>query len=745
MKAEPRMKQIIQNYRNGDLKLTELPIPACGLGNVLVRNQSSLISIGTESSIIQLAQKSLLGKARARPDLVRRFLQKVETEGLIKTYKEAMRRLDTPTPLGYSSAGMVVEVGKQVNGFSSGDRVACIGAGYASHAQYISVPENLCCLVPDGLSLGHASFGMLGVIALHGVRSAKVTPGEFMVVIGLGLLGLLTVQMLAAFGNRVIGMDIDPGKVDLARRLGVQNAVTSEEELKQCVDQATEGHGADAIIITAATKSDAPVNTAVDLARFAGRIVVVGVADIHPLRNEMWHKEVEIIVSRAGGPGSLDPVYENKGVDYPLGHVRWTENRNLQEFLRLCTEGLVKVEPLISHSIELEQAEKTYRNMLANKGGPYVGVVINYPEPEPEPEPEPDFGQAEELRLGRSLTLEGGSRRAKAPSGGAVGVGVIGAGLFGRSLLLPTLKRVAGSSLKAIATQSGSNAQHMAKTYGFQSCTTDYRQLLSDPEIGTVIILTPHSTHASMVVDALRAGKHVFVEKPLCLDQEELEKIRQAYVAVSVDKSLNLMVGYNRRFSPHSKLLARELSGRQGPMVIHCRVNAGFVPGDHWVHSPEEGGSRVIGEMCHFVDLLQFFAGCDPVRIYAERFSGNNKSALNSDNVTVTLKFADGSVGSIVYSASGDRSFSRERVEIFCEGKALVLEDFRRVIRHVQGKKKVTKTSGQQMGYREELENFLRASVGKAQPLLTVQECITSTLATFAINKALETGQPVSL
>ena len=730
------MKQIIQNYRNGDLKIREVPTPGCGPGSVLVRNDFSLISLGTESSIIQLAQKSLLGKARARPDLVRRFFQKVESEGLVKTYKEAMRRLDTPVPLGYSSAGVVVEAGARVNRFSPGDRVACIGAGYASHAQYVSVPENLCCLVPEGLPLEEASFGMLGVIALHGIRCAKVNPGECVVVTGLGLLGLLTVQMLKAFGNRVIGMDIDPGKVAMACQMGAEQAVSSDEELRNYVNHASDGHGADAIIITAATKSDGPVNTAVDLARFAGRIVVVGVADIHPLRNEMWHKEVEIIVSRAGGPGSLDPVYENKGIDYPMGYVRWTENRNLQEFLRLCAGGEVRVGPLISHRIELEQAENTYADMMAGRGGPYVGVVINYPEAADD--------EAREIRQGRVLSL-GGKAAAAQAAGGAVGVGVIGAGLFGRSLLLPALEEVAKGSLKTIATQTGSNAEHMAKAHGFARCTTDYRQLLEDPEIGAVLILTPHSTHARMVEDALRAGKHVFVEKPLCLDRAELEGIKTAYAEACATRPLYLMVGYNRRFSPHAAGLAQELADRKDPMVVNCRVNAGFVPKEHWVHSSEEGGSRVIGEMCHFVDLLQFFTGSDPVRVYAERFSGNDQRALNSDNVTITLKFGDGSVGSIVYSASGDRSSSRERVEIFCEGKSLVLEDFRRNIRHVQGKKKTTKTSGQQMGYREELQNFLEASAGKVQPQLTVGECFTSTTATFAINQALETGMPVDL
>jgi predicted dehydrogenase/threonine dehydrogenase-like Zn-dependent dehydrogenase len=724
------MKQVIQNYHTGRLELIDAPVPLCASNSVLVRNHASLISMGTERSIIELAQKSLLGKARMRPDLVRQFMNKAKKEGFLKTFQEALNRLDNPVPLGYSSAGVVMEVGTGIHKFSPGDRVACIGAGYAVHAEYISVPENLCCRLPDGLPFEEGSFGMLGIIALHGIRCAGLSFGSSVAVIGLGLLGLLTVQILKSYGCKVTSTDIDSVKVEWAKKLGIEDSFAGENEFKGCIERKTRGHGVDAVIITAATKSDLPVHAAVDVSRFGGKVVIVGVADIHPQRNEMWHKEVEMVVSRAGGPGTFDPVYEKQGVDYPIGAVRWTENRNLEEFLELTAERKVDVHSLISHRFALTDAETVYRNLFENRGGPYVGVVLEYPQTR----------ETANIDAGRVIPLNAAAR--PSPAAAPLSLGVIGAGLFGKALFLPALQKVANIRFHTLSTSSSASAVHTAKKYGFTRCTSDYREIVTDREIGAVLVLTPHSMHARMVVEALEAGKHVFVEKPLCVNDEQLLEIRSAYAA---GKDRFLMVGYNRRFSPHAIQIARYLSGRQDPLVIHYRINAGFVPADHWVHEEKEGGSRVIGEICHFVDFMQFLTGSIPARVYAERVSGNNRSIVNSDNVVITLKFEDGSVGNITYSAAGDKAFSREQVEIFSGGTVIVSTDFKQTALHRGGKKQTFKTASQQMGYREELQHFTDVVLGHAEPRVQAAEQFQSTAAVFCIARSLETGKPVSV
>lgn len=727
------MKQIIQNYKTGAVELLDVPVPLCSANRILIRNSASLISIGTERSIIDLGRKTLIGKAMARPDLVKRFIDKAKKEGFLKTFNTALQMLDSPTPLGYSSAGVVIESGSNIHKFSPGDRVACIGAGYATHAEYVTVPENLCCKIPDALGFDEAVFGMLGIIAIHGVRCAKLNFGEAVAVIGLGLLGLLTVQTLNAYGCAVIGMDIDPGKAELARALGADHVFTSEDDLKDGVERATNGHGADAVIITAATKSDMPVNAAVDIARYGARIVLVGVADIHPQRNEMWHKEVEIIVSRAGGPGTFDPFYENKGIDYPPGLVRWTENRNLEEFLRLIAENRVKVQPLITHRFKIDQAGSVYKDMLEGKGGPYIGVILEYP------------GRSPELLAvsNRIKTLEIAPRGKSRVSAG-VSLGVIGAGLFGKALLLPALKNIKSIRFHTLSTSSSANTYHTAKKYGFENCTTDYKEVLDNNEINAVVVLTPHSLHAKMVMEALKAGKHVFVEKPLCVNEEELKEIVDSYSSLVTHHASQplLMVGYNRRFSPHALKIREYLKGRQDPMVINYRINAGYVAPDHWVHTEEEGGSRIIGEVCHFVDMMQFMTESNTSRVYAERISGNNRTSLNSDNVVMALKFGDGSVGNIIYSALGDKAYSREQIEIFSEGKTIVMEDYKETEFYNASRKKTFKTHKQEMGYKEELQHFVDVITGGKAPVISKEDIFYSTMAVFKINESLSSGNP---
>lgn len=730
------MKQVLQSYSTGKIELADVPVPACSSNNVLVRNVASLISIGTERSIIELGKKSLLGKARARPDLVKRFMEKAQNEGFVKTFKEALGRLDNPTALGYSSAGKVIHVGSNVHAFSVGDNVACIGAGYAGHAEVVSVPSMLCARIPGDLSFGEASFGMLGIIALHGIRCANLSFGSSVVVIGLGLLGLLSVQILKAYGCRVYGLDVDPGKVELAMSYGADFATIDKAELKTRVERETSGHGVDSVIITAATKSSEPVDLAIDLSMFRGKIVLVGVADVHPERNELWHKEVELIVSKAGGPGILDTLYENKGIDYPFGLVRWTETRNLEEFLRLLNEKRVDVQSLITHRFRIDNALEAYEGFSAGKLKGCIGIVLDYPESDDD-----SIGPSDRVRFfgqksGRPNTTTD-----------IVRVGVIGAGLFGKALLLPSLKDIRGISLKTLSTSSSANSFHTARKYGFEAGATDYRKALDDPDIDAILILTPHSLHARMVSEAIESGKHVFVEKPLCTTREQLDQVIKA-CADRIDgrgECPYVMVGYNRRFSPHSAKIKQFFHARRDPMVISYRVNSGFVPADHWVHSEEEGGGRIIGEICHFVDLMQYVTGSNPCSVYAQRVSGNDKTCVNNDNVILNIKFMDGSVGSIIYSANGDRSFSRERIEIFCDGKTASSSDFRETLLHSGGRKKKFRTWNQEMGYREELEYFFRYVRGEVSVELTTEEVFFSTAAVLAAHKSIEQAEPTEI
>ncbi|OGS21262.1 MAG: hypothetical protein A2252_08330 [Elusimicrobia bacterium RIFOXYA2_FULL_39_19] len=721
------MKQVIQNYKTGELKLLEVPSPYCKSNSVIIQNMVSLISIGTEKQMIELGQKSLLGKAKARPDLVKRFIAKAKKEGLIKTFNEALGRMDNPVPLGYSSSGIVIEVGRDVHKFTPGDRVACIGAGFASHAEFVAIPENLCVKLPENavtkepVSFEEGSFGMLGIVALHGIRCANLKFGENVAVVGLGLLGLISVQILKAYGCQVIATDISNSKLDMAKKLGADVVCVLPEFVNKC-NILSEGAGVDAVILTVATKTEEPVNLAVEASRFKGKIVLVGVADIHPNRNEMWHKEVEIIVSCAGGPGTFDPFYEIQGIDYPFGYVRWTENRNLQEFLRLIADKKISMSSLITHRFSINEAEKVYENLMSNTGGPYVGVTLNYPESNSKK---------------NTIILKNTQQKTEKQ----ISLGVIGAGLFGKALMLPALKKNKAFNLHTISTATGPNGQNVGLKYGFSACTTNYKEVIANPNINALMILTSHSAHCSMVLKALDSGKHIFVEKPLCINENELSRIITAYEALNIKPAFT--VGYNRRFSPLALKLKNFFINRQDPLIMTYRVNPGFVPADSWVHQPEEGGSRIIGEMCHFVDMMQYVSGSLVSKVFAERISANNKTALNSDNISITFKFNDGSIGNLIYTASGDKSFSRERMEAFCEGKTIVLDDYRILTTFNNGKQNKISLWNQDMGYDSEISNFAETILGKTKPILTPEEFFNSTLTVIKANESVDKGGPV--
>lgn len=724
------MKQIIQSYKNGKITLDEVPEPACKAGGLLVKNQASLISVGTEKLMIEMGQKTLLGKAKARPDLVRQALAKAKKEGFFSVYKEAMNRLDEPVPLGYSSAGIVQEVGHGVQGFKPGDRVAVAGAGYASHAEMVWVPENLCVPLPEGVALEDAAFVMLGGIALHGVREAALTLGETAVVVGLGLLGLLSLQFLKAQGCRVVGIDLDRKKCELAKDLGADlTLVPGQSDIEEAVANITRGFGADAVIITAASKDNRPLLLAEAVARERARLVLVGVADLSLTRKAFWTKELSFSVSKASGPGSIAPLYEAKGFDYPIAYVRWTERRNLEAFLDLIAQGRMRVQPLITHRFPIQDALQAYEMILENRE-PYIGVILSYPQSE--------LASPERLPVARKIYL----KSVLPPSKGAMpqGLGLIGGGMFTKNILLPALTKISGIALCGVATTTGVSARHIAKKFGFGYATTDYQELLRDDAIGRVMITTRHNLHGRLVAEALAAGKDVFVEKPLCLTADELAEIEAAY-----DGSRLLMVGFNRRFAPLAQEVKSFLKGRTTPLVMIYRVNAGYVPGDSWVHDPEVGGGRLHGEVCHFLDFLLYMAGSEPVQVHATAISGSLGKYRPDDNLSITLTLKDGSVGTIIYTAKGSKSFSRERFEVFCEESVGIIEDFRRAQLVQGGRTRQLKKFSMDMGYQAEMEVFLRRTPTPAYYYQWFNSYLASTRVTLKAVEALRTGETLKI
>lgn len=717
---------MIQNSRTGEISLAEIPAPACRPGNIVVRNYSSIISMGTERSIVELGKKSLIGKARARPDLVKRAMEKARTEGITATFQEAMGRLETPMRLGYSCAGVVTQCGVDVTKFTPGDRVACIGSNAANHAEIISVPENLAAIIPENVLTEQAAFGQIAIIALHGIRSAKLSFGSTVAVIGLGLLGLITVQILRAYGFVVIGMDPDQLKCDLAISHGAEFAINSTDQLNSTILGCSDGVGADSIIITAASKTADPLVNAINVSRIGGRIVIVGAIPIQADRQSLWEKEIELIISKAGGPGSLIPEYEEKGIDYPSDLVRWTENRNLKEYLRLLSGNLINISPLITHRFPLTQAKKVYEKLSNGELSNAIAIAFEY---------------QEEVNSDREVFLKIEPINFQPAT---LTLGVIGAGLFGQSSLLPVLKRTSNINRKTIATLSGISSQKSAEKFGFSASTTDSETLLQDKDINGVIIIAPHSVHAELAMRSLECKKHVLVEKPLCVNWEEYSRIKSVLLN-SETENLLLMVGHNRRHSPHTEKIQLALKNRNEPLVASYRVNAGFVGSDHWVHSTEEGRSRIIGEMSHFVDLMQYLTNADPTRVTAERVQANNRSTINNDNIIVLFKFSDGSVGQLTYAGNGNRSLGRECLELFWQGNSATCTDYKRTRIYTKKGTKRFNTNNREMGYTQQILHFSRVISGEIEPKTSRHEILITMKTIFAIEESLATGLPITI
>jgi predicted dehydrogenase/threonine dehydrogenase-like Zn-dependent dehydrogenase len=690
------MKQVLQNYKTGELAVKDVPAPRQNKGNVLVENTFSLISAGTEKSTVDMAKKSIVGKAAARPDLVKKVLAQVSKNGVVDTAKMVLNRLDSLAALGYSSVGVARNVGRDVTDISVGQRVACAGQNYASHAEVITVPKNLCVPVPDNVTDQQAAFVTLGAIAMQGVRQANPKLGDIVSVIGLGLLGQITVQLLVANGCQVIATDLDSSKLELALSFGAVAAVLPEE-LEETVMSLTNEYGVDSVVITASTKANGPVESAATITRVKGTVVVVGAVGMNLPREPFYVKELDLKLSMSYGPGRYDSQYEEGGIDYPYHYVRWTERRNMHSFLQLISQGKVSVDPLITHTFEINDAEKAYA-LIESRSEPYLGILLSYP--------------VDPLKTNVSIKV------AELNSSDC-NLGIIGAGNHVKDMLIPKLLANKQVTLQAICSGTGVNARALADKFKAGQCTTDYKELLKYENVSTVLIGSRHDMHAPMVIDSLKAGKHVFVEKPLCLTIQELDDITTVYKKASANGS-RLLVGFNRRFSSHALKVKELFKERKSPLVMTYRVNAGIIPKEHWIQDLEVGGGRIIGEACHFVDLMQYIAGANPIDVTG--FSiGEHYSGITEDQSVLVFKFSDGSIGNLIYAAGGDSALAKEKFECFGDGKSAIIDDYKTTLLYKNGEIVKHKTSKIDKGFEQEM-NSLVNMVTKGEIPISYQE-----------------------
>ena len=722
------MKQLLQNIKTGKSTVEDVPIPTPREGQALVKTEASLVSAGTERMVVEFAEKSLVGKARSRPDLLKQVIDKARREGLLNTAQSAFNRLDQPMALGYSSAGTIVALGKNMQGFKVGQRVACAGGGFAVHAEYAVVPRNLLTPLPKNVDFDSAAFTTLGAIALHGFRLAKPQIGENVAVIGLGLLGLLTIQIASAAGCNILGVDIDPARIVLASSLGLQ-AVHREK----AVDSSavfTLNRGFDIVLICADTSSNDPVELAGIIARDRARVVATGAVGLTIPRKVYYEKELSFINSRSYGPGRYDPSYEEQGSDYPIGYVRWTEGRNFEAVVDLMAKDKLKVQPLITHRFPIEKATQAYDVITGKKKESFLGVLLTYPE------------RVEKLESSKVVMFNVPTFKPATCK-----LGVIGAGNFANAILLPAVKKAGDIELVGIASSGGLHAQHSGKKFGFKYATSSDDEIINDPNINTVAILTRHDSHAELVVKALKARKHVFVEKPLAINSTQLSAISRQLKANS--QSL-LTVGFNRRFAPLAQQLSTFYEDRTEALHVHYRVNAGYLPSNHWTHDPQIGGGRIIGEACHFVDFITFLVSAAPISVTAHALPDNgavlsvSKGKYREDNVSMTFTFPDGSIGVVDYLANGDKSFSKERVEVFCGGKVVVLDDFVSLQMIEDGKKKEIK-GAQDKGWLNEWKAFTKCIREGGKPPIPYEQLIGVMRSTFAAVEAIRERQSIDI
>ncbi len=710
------MKQLIQSFKTGELGLFEVPAPVCQENGALVQTTVSLVSAGTEKMLVDFAKKSMLAKAKDRPDLVKQVVDKMKKEGVKNTLEKVFTKLDTPIPLGYSSAGRVIEVGSNISGLNIGDRVACGGAGYANHSEINYVPKNLMVRIPDGVDDIDASFVTVGAIALQGVRQTEPKLGERVAVMGLGLLGQLTVQLLKANGCKVIGSDIDPDKMELALKLGADEVCHAGDIIKKA-NEFSNGYGVDAVIIAASTPSNQPVIDAAEISRMRGRVVFLGMVGMDIPRNSYYKKEIDLRLSMAYGPGRYDPEYEEKGNDYPFDLVRWTEQRNFEAFLGLIDEGKVTPKEILTHQFDFDDAMDAYDLLEGKVKEKYLGIVLNY---------------KRDINLEEEKTVQ---RSDKAVSSDKVNVGLIGAGNFTKSVILPNMSKAGGYELVGLCTATGVSAQGTGKKYDFKYITTDSDEIFKNVGINSVFITTQHDNHASNVVKSIENDKHCFVEKPLCIKESELEEIAEVYTGKTI-----LQVGFNRRFSP----LITQMKEKVGtvPMSINYRVNAGIIPKDIWIQDREVGGGRIIGEVCHFIDTCSFLIGSEVISVYASCVVKPDQSIPDEDNVNIILNYKNGSTATIGYFAYGDSTMPKEYIELFAGGLSMQMTDFRELLIYSAGKTEKTKSANQDKGFKAEFEAFNMA-IKNGEAAIPFESLYNTTKVTFKILESIQTSSLV--
>ena len=715
------MQLLTQKLKNGAMQVLDAPLPQLNPGNILIKNHYSLVSAGTEGSTVKAARSSLIEKARSRPQQVKQVMDTLKTQGITQTYRAVMKKLDAFSPLGYSCCGEVLEVAPDVRGFSAGDLVACGGLS-ASHAEVVSVPINLCVKLHPDTDMRQAAFNTLGAIAMQGVRQADLRLGENCLVIGLGLLGQLTALLLKASGIRTIGVDIDAAMVALA----VQHAVDlglqrNAPDIHSAIHAFTNGLGCDAVIITAATQSLDPINFAGASCRKKGTVVVVGDVPTGFTREpHFYKKELQVRMSCSYGPGRYDPEYEEKGCDYPPAYVRWTENRNMQAFQELIHSRRIDVSYLATHTFDLANAQEAY-DLVMDRSEPFIGILLQY--------------DTTKQHVRQRVVTRPQSQTA------VVGVAFIGAGSYAQSHLLPNITVGSDVKLKGILTATSAGSRSTAERFGFEFCAGNEDDLLHDPSINTIFIATRHDSHGGYVLRALQAGKHVFVEKPLCRTPQELEEIYNCYADLA--KTANpphLLVGYNRRFSPLAVAMKEKMG--QGPVAVNCLVNAGFIPADSWIQDMDLGGGRIIGEACHFVDLCNFLSNSLPVSVYA--VSLPTPEQLH-DTVCITLSYENGSIATINYFSNGDKSLPKERIQVFAGGSAAVLDDFRLLSVYAGGKKTDKKLASQNKGQKTAVRSFIDAVQNGGTAPIPFDDLYSTSLTTFAILESLRTRAPVAI
>jgi predicted dehydrogenase/threonine dehydrogenase-like Zn-dependent dehydrogenase len=706
------MKQVTLNMKTGEVEITEVPIPSVKDKEVLVHNEYSLISGGTELSLIQLGKKSLLGKARERPDLASKVISRAKRDGIFTAYQQAMSRLDRPEPLGYSCAGEIIKLGQDIKDLKIGDKVACGGAGYASHAEFVVIPRNLCVKLPIQVSCRDACFTTIGSIALQGIRNADIRLGENVVIIGLGLIGQLTVQLLKASGCNVIGIDIDQDKVDLALKLGADKAfLRNLNNLEEKILEICNGDGADAVLLTAATSSSDPIEFAGNILRDKGRVVVIGNVGMNIPRDVYYKKELDVIVSRSYGPGRYDRNYEEKGFDYPVGFVRWTENRNMKTFVDLLEKKKLMLNELVSHCFEIDDAKKAY-DLIERKNEFFMAILLQYKKESDQ----------------RDIYLYPIGKHSSSDKRKIVNVGVIGAGNYATSTLLPNLRKIKSINFKCLADISGLLAESTAKKFHFDSYTTDYKKILNDEKIDAVFVLTSNSSHAKFTTESLNSGKHVFVEKPLALSEEQLKEIVDSYTK---NKKV-VMVGFNRRYAPLTLKIKEFFKDRTGPMVCYYRVNAEKIPSDHWIYDEEQGSSRIISEACHFIDYLTYIIDSPITNIDTDIISSKSTKSGKNDNFIIKLTFEDGSIGAIIYTNKGDDTYSKEMCEFFADSSVAFLKDFRTLELISKGRRKTFKKRfSLNKGHIGELQRFIEMITSGNLNEKDVKSYILSSAATL--------------